>query len=604
MSFVLKIKVWIESYINNLLGHSFLKKMLICFLVATLLPTSIMLYYTYESMLDKYMSQYAESLQETTFELSNFTDNYYESIKQWFNAIYSKNQYMDLLTQRQSYSPEVNNQLESDVSSIYFNNPEIYYLKFYTYYDSDLFEISRDESRISYTVIQKDNVYKNIPDFNYLNSSTKYYVTPLHNESYGKTSKDLCFTVSQLITDVPRDTSVAIISIEVDISGLNKIFEGVNVDRGESVFVLNKDKKVLYFKHNPQNSLPDTNALFADIHFPSSQGYMTRTINGTDYFVFYSSLSKNPYTVVRLIPIKNIKNFMTSIIIKCLWINFPIVALMATIIILLSLHINKPIKKLVLYMEKAGKGQFGEHIEDIHVDSEIQVLIDRFNAMTDQINQLFNETYRMQLEQKTAEMRALQAQINPHFLYNTLQTIYYMALKRDAYEINAMVEALGDILKYSLKNKDSVVKLYDELEYVKKYIMIQQFRYMDKLKVNFKIESGLENIEIPKMIFQPLVENSIIHGLEEGDSNCCVEIRCFTENKNTVIEVWNSGKTIQPEKLKLICNSLSESNDLLHEGIGLRSCYKRLKYLYDNKLTFQIESTPIEGTLIRITISS
>lgn len=209
--------------------------------------------------------------------------------------------------------------------------------------------------------------------------------------------------------------------------------------------------------------------------------------------------------------------------------------------------------------------------------------------------QLSERKYRLQ----AAELLALQSQINPHFLHNTLETIYWEILRISGKPTIAhrMIENLSDIMKYSLNSKDNFVTLKEEIENTNSYIEIQKYRYEDKFEVYWDYLPLVNNYKIKKLVFQPLVENSIYHGIIKKDTRCYIKIKIIKSGSHLRIFVADNGYGILPEKLKEIKQKLESSEDYF-DHIGLFNTNKRLKLIYGEQYGIRIRSLPGKGTVI------
>jgi two-component system sensor histidine kinase YesM len=225
--------------------------------------------------------------------------------------------------------------------------------------------------------------------------------------------------------------------------------------------------------------------------------------------------------------------------------------------------------------------------------------------MAGEINKLFNECFKMQIAQKTAEFQALQAQINPHFLYNTLQTVQYMAVKRHAYEVYSIISALGDILKYCVRNKENIVALSEEFAYVDKFLLIQRFKYVNNLDVHLNFDDEVKSVKVSKMILQPLIENCFGHGFESNITKFRIEVDCIKIGESVLINISDNGKGIEADKLKELQDDLNRDEEIVNfngDEVGIMNVNTRLKILYKDKYAMSISSIPFEKTTISIKI--
>lgn len=256
----------------------------------------------------------------------------------------------------------------------------------------------------------------------------------------------------------------------------------------------------------------------------------------------------------------------------------------------------KPIKKLSQTMRSIN-GVNGNLIvrSNIKSDDEIGVLSDNFNYMLERINSLFQEVLEEQGMKKDAEYKALQAQINPHFLYNTLNTIRWMAIIQKADNIKDMVEVLGRLIRYSFKHTGTFVKIREELSSLQDYVYIQQIRYKDKFKVEYSIEEGVLDVPCVKFIMQPILENAIFHGVEPKEGHSVIHISVREQDDLIHISIRDNGIGMTEEQIKHI---FAESSPV--HGIGLSNVDERIKLTYGMQYGIKMESRPGEYTCVII----
>jgi len=247
------------------------------------------------------------------------------------------------------------------------------------------------------------------------------------------------------------------------------------------------------------------------------------------------------------------------------------------------------------------------------------VLSEHFNKMVLQVQKLIQEVYQEQYLKQKAELKSLRAQINPHFLYNTLESINWMARIRNVPEIGDMVKALGDLMRASISG-DDFVTLHDEVTNITNYLKIQKFRYGDRLEVSIGISPETGKIIVPKLILQPIVENSIVHGLEEKLEDGHIEISSTLENGDVIIIIRDDGVGMEKEKADHLNRLFSEyqpgpavsaasakvdirkdigSRDDMHTHIGLINVDRRIKMYYGAGYGLSVSSVKGEGTCVR-----
>lgn len=292
--------------------------------------------------------------------------------------------------------------------------------------------------------------------------------------------------------------------------------------------------------------------------------------------------------------------------------------LSATIIIsgLLALFISRGITRPIAYLSRAAREISAGHLdgEDIEVTSkdELKLLTETFNQMRKNIVGLVNEIkdkYELDKLLKELELKSLQNQINPHFLFNTLNNIAKMAYLEDAHETNRLIESVSVLLRYNLENIDKPSTLKDEVNVVKEYFYIQQTRFGDRITFKTEIDERCIFTEIPRLTLQPIVENAFIHGVEEKEEGGEIILSIFQQKDYVVIEVADNGKGMDEETRKILLNDETSihSNQLQKgfghsTGIGVKNVLKRLQIFYQQKDVIEIESAKGKGTIFRLKI--
>ena len=285
-----------------------------------------------------------------------------------------------------------------------------------------------------------------------------------------------------------------------------------------------------------------------------------------------------------------------------------IYVLMAVLLVIVSLlfsrfmarSITLPIQKLRDSMEKVQEGDFS--ISDVVVDSdnEIGSLTKSFDVMTHRIQELMEQNVYEQEQKRKSELKALQSQINPHFLYNTLDSIIWMAEGKKNEEVVLMTASLARLLRQSISNEDEVVPIANEVEYARGYLTIQKMRYKDKLEFQIEVEPSILHIPLIKLVLQPIIENAIYHGLKYKESKGLLIVKGFMKDGNAVLQVIDDGVGMDEETLAHIYDR--HKVNYHSNGVGVYNVQKRLKLYYGDDYGITYESKKGEGTTATITI--
>ena len=263
----------------------------------------------------------------------------------------------------------------------------------------------------------------------------------------------------------------------------------------------------------------------------------------------------------------------------------------------ISKYITTPIQKLVASMAEVKKGWLHRVSISTNKD-EIGSLRDNYNEMLIEINRLINEVVEKERIRQEAELEILQEQIKPHFLYNTLDTIAYMALANEPGEVYDAIETLGNFYRKFLSKGNKYISLYDEIEIVKNYLKLQKLRYIDVFEDEYNIAEGLGHIQVPRLILQPLVENAIYHGVRLKGEKGLIRITVFVKAANVHILIYDTGVGMSQERIqKLLSGEDSRS-------FGLKGTIERIKHSYEKDDVIEIRSQEGKYCEIEIKIPS
>lgn len=400
--------------------------------------------------------------------------------------------------------------------------------------------------------------------------------------------------VYQGIRNADNET-VGFVLVEVDpiIIGNTNILKQ-RIVGNQITFLVDKDKNLMFSDSViPQGMVEKAINLYMD-----GQRIFTLTVDGQKYYCYtqYNGLvSWISFILVREEQLfqggESLYNYIAILVISC--------AILATVLlIILSRLITKPLGILNNGMKHVIKSNFEIQLSNNRKD-EIGELTESFNYMVDQIHTLINRVYLEKLAQKNAEMEALQAQINPHFLYNSLDSINWMLIDRGEMDISSVVVALGKLMQYSMDTRKSIVPLKEEYANAKDYLLIQRNRLEEQLDYELELEPGLEEFYVPKLILQPLIENAIKHGILKASHRGMVIVRSYRMDDRICIMVKDNGAGMTAEKLNVYRKILNESPETV-DSIGIRNVTRRLQLHFNEKCKFMVESTPNEGTAISL----
>lgn len=293
------------------------------------------------------------------------------------------------------------------------------------------------------------------------------------------------------------------------------------------------------------------------------------------------------------------KNIRTMI-----WQNILVaaacIACIALIIMVLHKYYKKRFIRLGAAMSKISQGDFTTKLP-VTSDDELGYLSRTFNIMSETLDTYIKKNYLAETHRRTAELYALQAQINPHFLANTIESIRMCAMENDDYEASEMLKDLGNLFHWMIQFNQDIVYIEDELEYIHTYLELQRFRFQDKLSVNMDVPSGIYYYGIPRFTLQPIVENALSHGTPDLHA-LEIEITFRLEEENLIITVKDNGPGIPEEELERLNAHICQSTTYPEFGVALRNIHSRVRLLFGDSCGLRVDSTYRQGTTVSVTL--
>lgn len=311
----------------------------------------------------------------------------------------------------------------------------------------------------------------------------------------------------------------------------------------------------------------------------------------------------NGWHVNGIVPVEELVRDSNEIRNLTLWILLGSVLLAIVMGFYVSHKIGRPLVRLSKLMKRGEEGDLTVRTA-VTGKNEIGQLGRSFNKMIQKIDELIAQIGEEETQKKKAEIRALRYQINPHFLYNTLNSIRWMAKLNKTEQVVDAISALVQLLDASLQRNGAFVRLGDELNLLKKYMVIQQYRYDSELRLNIRCPSALRDIQIPGMLLQPIVENAIFHGIAPKDGDGAIEVQVIDKGKDIHILIRDDGVGIAEEQLSaLLFQTKSEQGTKGMTGIGLAHVHETLQLYYGKAYGVSITSRPGEGTAVHLKLS-
>lgn len=421
---------------------------------------------------------------------------------------------------------------------------------------------------------------KNDPSINFLIVGHR-----ISKQNVGLSNQKEVFTVARRVIDT-NGRFLGILILDTKFETFQNILKELEREQNAQVFLQDQNQKILY----------TSNTKFLE-EFSSLQN-----IDHNLYSVISNLSNETHWTVTMVIPraqlFTNANDMFKSVL------TLIIICLGCSILLygIISYAITQPIKALIRSMRQVEKGDFSVCIHSSAHD-EIGELSDGFNHMTKQIDHLLNKMVEFEIRDKESEYMILQSQINPHFLYNTLEVIRMKCIIHKEPEIAEAINTLSNLFRLSISRREHFVPLKEEIEHVKSYISIQNFRFDNKYHLSVHVDELLLEFKVFKLMLQPLVENSVFHGLELKPGDGHIDISVQLNEAELCIEISDDGVGINPERLGELRSFLENPKGHKdNQSIGLRNVHERIQLFFGKKYGLQIWSHEHMGTKIIITM--
>jgi len=397
---------------------------------------------------------------------------------------------------------------------------------------------------------------------------------------------------------------LGIIIIDFGLSEFEKLIQPLIMGRSGEITILDAEKTVI-FDSNPQKIGKKNDKVYLT-ESDRKMGYTSENINGKQIMVSFYRFSFTGWEIYCLNDIKEMVSDTDEIL--YVTILLVIISFIAAVFIsiLLSFGLLKPIKNLQLMMKKVRDGDLTVQAPLLSQD-EIGELCFGFNEMLQKIRYLVEEVYKTQIHEREAQLNALQAQINPHFLYNTLETISSIAQVEEVDIISKIARAMSNMFRYSTRIGGAVVPISEEIRHIDNYVSILEVRFENKFEFIIDVPENLMDYGIIKLVLQPIVENAVFHGIEMKTGKGLLKISAKKIEEDIEITVSDNGIGMTEAKIIELNNMLNTSEnqfniEFKNGRVGIRNVHERIKLYFGEKYGLKIETAEETGTIVRILI--
>ncbi|UVI31361.1 sensor histidine kinase [Paenibacillus spongiae] len=595
----MKLRMLYRHYYKN---NMFMKLFLLfaCIAVLTILTLS---YFLYKNMAESITRNELAKQKQSMESVDAFINEKYESVQSIVRDVYRdpslsqnvyyllKNSFEDYIKFRldKYYSDDVKNSLSNGLD--YFQrkmeqDTDIQNMLVYSAEKQYMYVYTKDSSS---RLIETNAAHSYIPDVMTMEMGSVTAPNPWIRKAIGQNNPEI-YSIRTPITDMRTLKNMGQLVVYFDSAGIMRALERFDEPIKGYILVMTTDGQVIF----------DSSGRYYGGRYPYAE--KIQSLNETamleeESYVTTLTQSKAGYIVVGVAPKSKIESSYHNLKQTILLISAA--CMLAAIILpaILVVNLAKRTNNIIRFMRKVKSGEMTARIHDNRED-ELGQISRSFNEMLDDLVRYIDRVYKAEIKQKHTELAALQARVNPHFLYNTLEVIRMRAISQGARDVGEMIYSLSALFKNYVRVR-SVYTLQDELEACRLYLELFRIRYKDKFAYEIIWDEALADRRIMRMSLQPIIENYIVHGLRSEWSDNLVTIRVTEEDGMLRLEVQDNGSGITQEKLQSIRKSFIHP-DPESGSFGLSSIQERIKLMYGSNAGIDIQSTDGEGTTVTV----
>lgn len=441
-----------------------------------------------------------------------------------------------------------------------------------------------------------EEIKKNKITLNSLNAPDKLLYQYSNSGFTSLTKNNNCIIATKVLQDRNTRKQFGMIYVLIHESVFNKLYSSFTTEGNDVVMISSTGTILSSNKHdligtNNENLLNEAKKIHND-----NLKYLNVNLNKKHYTILAEYMPIYDFYLVNIIDTNKALNDMYSIK-EVIFICSIIIAISVSILFMVTRRTTKPLRILVEEMSKITEGNFNNHI-NLQGSWEIRKLSNSFNYMLDGLSNHVEMLLKAEKNQRKAELWALQMQINPHFIYNTLASIKWLVLKGDKEKSSETINSFISLLQNTISETSETITVAQEIENLKNYVFINETRYGDNIKVNFHVLPNCNDYKIPKLILQPFIENAFFHAFTENTEG---RIHVFISEKNNKLfcEIVDNGKGMNETQVSSLYSSPSSKHKHF-TGIGIKNVDDRIKLLYGNEYGVTIDSKINIGTTINI----
>lgn len=463
--------------------------------------------------------------------------------------------------------------------------------------------IQKDGNRLFNNGGQQKNAYLDLDTqawYKNAITSNRSVLTSSHVQHVIRGERPWVITVSRGVRNFTGSGNrEGVVFIDLNYSAISELCDQNSIGSKGYVFLLDQDGNVVYHPQQQQlyNELQTENI---DLVMNTDKETLMDGSGDNARIYTISRSEKTGWTVVGCTNVAELLKDSKKA--RSIYVLVAAILVIVALVLsnLIARNITRPLQQLRDSMARVQEGDFGAAEVEVTSRNEVGSLTRSFNVMTSRIQELMKQNIYEQQQKRKSELKALQSQINPHFLYNTLDSIIWMAEGKKNEEVVVMTASLARLLRQSISNEEEQVSIGQEVEYARSYLTIQKMRYKDKLEFQIQVDAQIMGVPIIKLVLQPLIENAIYHGLKYKEGKGLLIVRGYREGENAVIQIRDNGAGMDEQTLSHIFEK--HKVNYRSNGVGVYNVQKRLQLYYGMDYGITYSSRQGEGTTASIVI--
>ncbi|MRX73885.1 HAMP domain-containing protein [Bacillus lacus] len=576
-----------------MLKTSIRNKLIVLLLLITIIPfgSSIVItyFYTKDSLQEQVVQENVNLLYQGKVNLRGYMDE----LNGLSLSLYNNPQFLNLLISSDRSDPYMTiGAVKNVLHTILYTEENLTRVNLTMVKDQKVISVSK-RSAIVYAA--DSNLMNEAAFQKAMNSPENLFIEPMEGEN--------TIALHRAILKVPSSEVLGFVTLEFREDRINQLGENLYSNQNEEFFILSPEGRTIYSSTGEETEGRE----WAKGVLESSGSQGTLEWNDGDFqgLMIFDRLPdvSGGWTMVKRIPYSVL--YESAFQVAKINIFFGLIGLLLVVLstLFVSFKITSPISVLLKNIEEVEKGNMNVKLGNLGND-EIGILGRRFEEMMMKINHHIDREYKLEIENKTNQLKALQSQLNPHFLYNALQSIGTIALKNKVPQIYSLITHLSSIMRYSMNVEEDMVPLRKEISYIQAFLLLQKERFGDKLQYDISADQETMALLVPKMLLQPIVENYFKHGFDSGSETGKLILTCKIEGAYLVMKVQDNGTGIEEQRMADIYDSWIEQKRS-SEGsahIGLKNISSRLQLYYGKKASLELENAAGGGLLVTLKI--